>query len=69
MDCKDMTIKEIQLQKPKSRSDMIKTLRDLLELAHKEEIRLLEVSWCTDNVQHSRVHVDGVYSSEWMLHD
>lgn len=64
-------IREIKPAKPKSRSDIVKTLRDLLELAQHERIEYLDVCFKTENDQHekTRTHIDGVFSTQFMYRD
>lgn len=54
-------IKILEHPKPASRSDIIKTLRELLELAQTERVEMLEVYVKIGNKEFDRVHVDGAY--------
>lgn len=64
-------IHEIKPAKPKSRSDIVKTLRELLELAQRERIEYLDIAYKTEraNEANTRVHIDGAFNSEWMYRD
>ena len=64
-------IRELKPPKPKSRSDIVKTLRDLLELAQKERIEYLDVCFKIENdhTEKTRTHIDGVFSTQWMYRD
>lgn len=64
-------IYELKPPKPKSRSDIIKTLRELLELAQREKIEYLDIAYKTKSSRepNTRVHIDGSYMSEWVYRD
>lgn len=64
-------ITELKPPKPKSRSDIIKTLRELLELAQRERIEYIDIAYKTErsNEPNTRVHIDGAFHSEWMYRD
>lgn len=55
--------KIVALEQPKaeSRSDMIKTLQELLHLARKERVEMLEIYVKCGNKEFDRVHIDGAY--------
>lgn len=54
-------IKVLEQPKPASRSDIIKTLQELLELARTERVEMLEVYVKCGHKEFDRVHVDGAY--------
>ena len=58
-----MEVVNFKEAKPKTRQDMIDTLRYLLERAHNERLDYLEVHYRVGGIEESKHHIDGVYSA------